>query len=415
MMKEYWFFLETYVFLWYNNEEILVYNTLSGKGFVYKKTEELGQIVKRLADKANLYCTIIKENDFENQSIKDFVSSIRENFCGEIFDKSIHQKKPLVIIPELNINEEFFRSDETEKKIDNSLKLHAEKNLLELTIFLTGQCNLNCYLCNSIYKQIPWCCKNESVLPIESLLQLLSQTKFTSLNYVRFFGGNIFQYPHWDKLIASIKGYSFIKSFYTDYRLLTYVKNQLEIFENEGFLLNIFVDISALKNEIAKEINYNKNFNYIFRATSMEEYEFASEIIEKQSLKSKILPFYNGENLSFFEENIFQNLNEILNTPWGKNEIFANKVLNTNHFGKLIISSNGDIFSNINNEPIGNIESDDIKDIVTKELKQGESWFSTRDKVVPCNNCLYRYLCPSLSNYETTIGKANLCHVNRTL
>ena len=232
MMKEYWLLLETYVFLWSNHKEILIYNTLSSKGFVYKKTEVLGRIIELFEDKANLYCTTIRESDLEDQSVKYFVLSIRENFCGDIFDKSIHVKKPLVIIPELNINEKFFIGDVTDKADSNILMKHAEKNLLELTIFLTGQCNLNCGLCNSIYRQIPWCSKNEDVLPLESLLEMINQIKFTALNIVRFYGGNIFLYPHLDKLISVIKRYSFRKCFYIDYRLLPCDKKQLDVFEN---------------------------------------------------------------------------------------------------------------------------------------------------------------------------------------
>ena len=31
MMKKYWFLLESYVFVWKDTDEILFYNTLSGK------------------------------------------------------------------------------------------------------------------------------------------------------------------------------------------------------------------------------------------------------------------------------------------------------------------------------------------------------------------------------------------------
>lgn len=61
-------------------------------------------------------------------------------------------------------------------------------------------------------------------------------------------------------------------------------------------------------------------------------------------------------------------------------------------------------------ESIGDSE-EKISELVFKEMKNGKAWFLTRDKVSPCKDCLFRYLCPSPSNYELVIGKPNLCHV----
>lgn len=61
-------------------------------------------------------------------------------------------------------------------------------------------------------------------------------------------------------------------------------------------------------------------------------------------------------------------------------------------------------------EPIGDSE-EKINELVFKEMKNGKAWFLTRDEVSPCKDCLFRYLCPSPSNYELVIGKPNLCHV----
>jgi len=61
-------------------------------------------------------------------------------------------------------------------------------------------------------------------------------------------------------------------------------------------------------------------------------------------------------------------------------------------------------------EPIGTC-ADDIKDVTIKALKTGKAWFNTRDRVTPCKDCIYKYLCPSPSNYELTLGRNNLCHI----
>ena len=413
-MKEYWLYLETYVFIWSNTWEILLFNTLSGKGYLYAKTPELNPIVKKIEDKTNLYCISVNEVELNCPAIHNFISSIRENFCGDILDKSIYAQKPLVVIPELNVNEEVFTGIETVKR-DSVSGIHAIKNLLELTVYLTGICELECEDCHHAFQQITWCHKDKQILPKELLLNMLNQTIHTSLSEVKFMGGNVFSYPFWNELIDELKHYSFKKSFYIDLRLFLSNQKQLEIFEeNDAFCLYILIDVlSNLKQINAGKIPVNQKYNYLFKIRSIEEYEIAQSVVERYQIESKIIPFYDGSNLPFFEEYIFQNTEEIVNTSWKRNEIFSHTVLNTNDFGKFTVLPDGKIYANVNSEPIGDARSDDIKVLVNKELKTGKSWLSTRNNIEPCKNCLYKYLCPSLSNYEIAIGQNNLCHIKQ--
>ena len=49
-------------------------------------------------------------------------------------------------------------------------------------------------------------------------------------------------------------------------------------------------------------------------------------------------------------------------------------------------------------------------EIISKEIAEGQSWLRIRNQF-PCNACNYQWLCPSPSDYETAIGRPNLCHV----
>ena len=109
-------------------------------------------------------------------------------------------------------------------------------------------------------------------------------------------------------------------------------------------------------------------------------------------------------------ENIYLNVEDILSTSWSKNEIFANQQLNTNDFGKIRIATNGYIYANPNYQPIGKWD-DDYKKLIYNELRHGNSWRRTRDKQAICKECIYKYLCPSPSNYEIAIQKPNLCNL----
>jgi pseudo-rSAM protein len=91
-------------------------------------------------------------------------------------------------------------------------------------------------------------------------------------------------------------------------------------------------------------------------------------------------------------------------------DFFSRQVINIYDFGKISIMSNGDVYANLNHPALGNIYTDNIYEIINKEVDEGKSWFRIRNQE-PCTNCVYQWLCPSPSNYEIAIGRPNLCHV----
>lgn len=91
-------------------------------------------------------------------------------------------------------------------------------------------------------------------------------------------------------------------------------------------------------------------------------------------------------------------------------DFFAKKSFNIYDFGKITVMPNGDIYANVNYPLLGNICTHTIYDIILKELEEGKSWLRIRDQI-PCNTCIYQWLCPSPSNYEILLGRPNLCHV----
>jgi len=50
-MKKYWFVLETYSFIWSNDDNILVYNTLTGKSRLFKNNVVLSSVAGELKKK----------------------------------------------------------------------------------------------------------------------------------------------------------------------------------------------------------------------------------------------------------------------------------------------------------------------------------------------------------------------------
>ena len=137
----------------------------------------------------------------------------------------------------------------------------------------------------------------------------------------------------------------------------------------------------------------------------------ANEIVEKYAIQEyKIEPEYRGDNLPFFEENVFLYEEDILSKHLSMQDLMRNQILNSNDFGKLSVCSNGDMYTNELSPTVGNIWTNDVRKLIYKEMTEGHSWLRIRDQK-PCCDCIYQWLCPSPSNYELAIGKPNLCHV----
>ena len=90
-------------------------------------------------------------------------------------------------------------------------------------------------------------------------------------------------------------------------------------------------------------------------------------------------------------------------------DIFRRQLLNEHYFGNVIIMNEGDVYLNLFEEKIGNIYEDNDIISLLSNTKSMNSWYLTRDKVQPCKHCVYKYLCPSISNYEFILKKMNLC------
>jgi pseudo-rSAM protein len=147
--------------------------------------------------------------------------------------------------------------------------------------------------------------------------------------------------------------------------------------------------------------------------SSDEDYQQAEQILGQYPIKQyQLKPVYTGENIAFFEENIFLVKEDILSTSMSIKDFFFKQNMNTNDFGKINIFPNGDVYANLNHPVLGNIATHSIDRIVSRELEEGISWLRVRDQA-PCNNCLYQWLCPSPSDYEIAIDCPNLCHVKQ--
>ena len=169
------------------------------------------------------------------------------------------------------------------------------------------------------------------------------------------------------------------------------------IIENDNFNADIF-------NE--------KNIRFVFKIYNKIDYNhFVSNLQNKKIEYDFELDIANC-NIDFLKENVFLNKADILKMKVTKQDYDANNTLNKYFFGKLVIKNN----KIYNRETKGKLitkldENKELKEIVFDALINSNKWFLIRDRVKPCKTCVFKYICPPISDYEIKASRYNFCNI----
>jgi len=410
-MKEYWFYLESEIFVFKKKSKILLYNSLSHKMMCVYPSIEVVRLIDKLTDPNELYVVAISSKDLDNKQINSFIHNVRQSYFGDLILKS-GDIKPVIIPPILKIH----KSKSTIYK-DPGFNLGKDilLNINELIIYINGKCSENCEFCKKMNHQFDFCTKNSDELCMKDIEKILNVALNSYCAKLIITGGNIFKHTAFFDLFEMIKQKQQSMEVEFGIHYLNLEMEKYNYIVNSVVNLSVYITFPTDKSKLMKFFQYANStldrvtFNFVVKEES--ELILVQNLIEKYQIEDKtvIKPFYDGKNNRFFGNCVFYDENDIQNSFPSKQELFAKQSFNTYDFGRLIVRSNGDIQANANHPVIGNI-SENIADIIYKEFTEGKSWFRTRDQA-PCNDCVYQWLCPSPSNYEIAIGKPNLCHV----
>lgn len=405
-----WFYLEPYVFISEDSDAYLFYNAYTKKGISFFKNEMIDKVVKYLQYNGNFYSIRIGVKELYNEHLYNFIQSLQNAEFGDLIEG--HLQKPIILPPVLNLQ----RSVENAKKYQRLLSDDILSNLHDVTIYVNGQCKHNCKGCSTMYKQFTCCKKSNNSLDIKILNDFLYDIYSTGAS-IQITGGNIFQYPELKKLFSLLEKRSSPPTFIINYRHIPEDSELINLFNNKPLSFQISVNISFHEKSLLaiSERLLKKNINQIwdFCIKSISEYEKSERIVEQlteRGIKVNIKPFYTGDNLDFFKDHVFIQHEDIMEIELDRQGVFALQKLNTNDFGKITIMTDGQVYANVNKESIGSIK-EEIGEVLYRELMDGDSWRNTRYYIKPCNQCRFKLICPSQSNYELVIGKHNLCHV----
>lgn len=395
-MKKYWLYVDSYAALFSDAERVVVYNILEKKGTKVKQSPALQALIEALQDEENVYGVEVDDRVLEDEACREFVRVLQDHCCGDLVNRELAAMKPVNFPPVLNLQKEREENGEEKYVLNYLSEVHLFLSAEEEELNRLLNADLTAYRGQELEPQ--WV---ERILP---------EIKVAAVRRIYFYG----LWPHpekWKGVMEKMKGGP-----------LVHVITLEEAWENRGILeqeavygmqWNIVVKVGNKVLEVVQKIKdlENERTEFVFYVEGEKEAELAEEIRSGlREGKSRILPFYTGQNRDFFERNVYLTEEDVLNTEWERREILARQAINMNAFGKLYIYPDGSVSGGINSSIVGNIREMSLKELLCGEIKRGNAWRWLRTEE-PCRGCVYQWLCPSPSDYERILGKLNLCHV----
>ena len=376
---DYWFTIEPYVFVGLTDKCVLLYNTLDGV-MIESNKEEVVKLLREVLQEENCGVVLLTNERYKQNNVNDFIKELRKKYIGDIINVAISKGKPVQLLPYYNYQDKH----DLYKKHNFSPLKNVLENLSEICIHLDSTANV------------------EKLIPF--LQSIPGNPTFNIDGYL----GEVSKYS---ELLSYFDQHPSPKNILCSYKNIIAIQPNYE--NNFSYRISVNFPIDMKQWIISRELLGNQTLpvEYIFDVSSDEDCKKSEQIVEQFRIeKYRLNPIYNGNNLKFFEENVFLSKEDILYTPMTIKDFFSRQAMNIFDFGKINIMSNGDAYANLNHPKLGNIYTDSLYEIVQKEIDEGQSWLRIRNQA-PCTDCVYQWICPPPSNYEIAIGRSNLCHV----
>lgn len=407
-----WFYLESYTFLFYSKNQYVIYNTLNSTYIdcsLYGKT--INTVLSILHNTNKTYCVGIYEYQLRDSQFTEFIKKIRNTFSGDII-KNIRGIPPFISKPILRI---LHHPNNPKTKEYNLLGENALFHLHEVTFYFENQgFDLN-PMYKDCYKQFLYPTYTEKQkLSHAKYLEIIEQLSICQIDKINIIPATIEKKELFSYLLSLSRQYSIKTQIILPYK--KYNKEDLkQLLINPQFSIMIMVHLPVDYEELNSYINLFNEYNITWSliASNKNDVIFLSKNNLGKFTNVDYIPWYTGDNMDFFKEYIYNDFKDIIEQKNTKQHIFRKQILNDNLFGKLTIFPTGEVYSNVNFPTIGNIQDQKLSEIVYSEIENYfKPWFFTRD-YVSCKNCVNKYLCPSISNYEIVANEYNMCYLNQ--
>ncbi len=374
--------LNKFVYYTVKSNKLFFFDTLLKKHFLFEG-KILASIFQNLT---NPYVVELNKKTQNNREVLSFVTVIEENNMGYISNKEEFVFYPIVrnsavrrndlVISELTLHLKYLQ-----KKENNTLYPKCKQFLYPKKSLRDNQLSLKA---------------------INKVVNLIFN-KHLKINVIvtqYFFINNI------EDIICFFDNLKISVNFYLTIDSIQFINK----YYRNHFLYHILIDNPEQIKIINKTLN-KENVKYIFITSSEIDYHnyINNASIFKLS-NFEVKPYFNGLNLKFFQENVFNDVEDIISQDQTIYTILEKKYFSSLLYGKMIMLPNGEIYTNMNANSLGNIS---LINKIHKSLLQenNQTWYLSRNNLTPCSYCLFSELCPPVSNYELAMKTNNLCNV----
>lgn len=347
-MSDYWFTIEPYVFVDIKNKHVLLYNTLDGVT-IESTNEKIVELLQETLQEENCGVALLTHERYRQEEICCFVDELREKFMGDVINISLSDGKPVQILPFYNYSKE----QELYKKNNFSSYKNILEKLFEISLYIDATTNIT--------KLIHF---------------LITLPKNLTFNIV----GNMEEVPNYSELFSYLDHCSSPKNLLCSYKNI--IPLQPIFAHNFSYQISVSFPINVERWNHAMKVLLSQALpvEFVFEVSSEEDVQLSEQLIEQHQIdKYRLKPNYTGNNIRFFENEVFLSKEDILSTPMTMKDFFARQAMNLYDFGKITILPNGDVYANLNHPSLGNIYVNNIHEILHKEVEEGKSWFRVRN------------------------------------
>ncbi|MDR1879208.1 MAG: TIGR04150 pseudo-rSAM protein [Bacteroidales bacterium] len=408
--KDYWFALRSHVYVEFKKGKILLYDTKTGNN-VETALEPAISLVSQMYEPKNLGVTLLSK-DVQKDDVQNFVREILEKQMGDITETEKFTVKPVRLIPILNLQKDMDKLKD-KQGIETFIGKDIINYLLEVDIYLNGRCDKTCSQCKRYCTQLRCCTANNTgdELSVAELENIFKQIRYSPVGRVNILGGNILKYGSINKLQESLQPFNDTFKNVLHYYLHYENYEQNEIISSSKLELTVNFPVKKTLFEQIFSILDKEKTTIHFIIENEEQYAEAEKLTEILHIEKYVMhPFYTGDNLDFFKDNLFMSREDIFSEVLSIRKIFRNQKINSNFFGTLHILPDGTVKANMNTNAIGNIKQDTVLELLYREISENTAWRKIRNSQ-PCDKCLYQFLCPAPSDCERATGQLNLCNI----
>lgn len=378
------------VFLWKSNDQCLIYNSSAKNGFIMQLDESLLGLISHLQNPEALYSIILDSYLLASQNVTHFITRVLEEKCGEIVEDDPDITLSMMPILKIQDDSSYFKW-----RYEQGVTGDTIDNIHNIVINMGSVFGDDMIAKQTVYPVN----KSDKRLNLKDVAKFVRNVKSSVYLYEISIVGDV-DILFEDNFIECINNIASIR-FYINVEFLQENINLIELLNHYGSL-TLLVRATKITDSVIDFLILNRDNidNVILLFETMNEYEELEQLFLKTPIEYclEYVPIFNGTNANFMHEIFDFDIAELLTHGPDKRVVFINQTLNLYDFGKLYILPSGDVFSNMCSESIGSI-SDLPSALLIQEFLSHKSWLKTRDSGV-CGNCIFRYLCPSVSNYE---------------